>query len=467
MTNKSNLSASSRKAGREKPEKPYPDFPLTPHNSGRWCKKIRGQLYYFGKWDEPEAALNLYLEQRDDLFAGRTPRPANDARMMLKDLCNEFLTYKKHLVETGELTARTHQDYFDTCERLLSILGRNIVVEEIRPDDLLKVRDRLSATLGPVALSNEIGRVRVLFNYAYAEERIEKPVRFGKTFRKPSKRTLRQHKANRETTNGKKFFQAVAIRSLLDAADVHLKAMILLGINCGFGNADCGKLPILALDLDGAWITFPRPKTGIARRCKLWPETVQALRESLADRTAPKDEKHGGLAFVTKYGKPWFKETSSTNPVSQQFRKLLNAAGLYRDGIGFYALRHTFETVAGETKDQVCVNHVMGHVDESMAGEYREHISDARLQAVADHVHGWLFGTVAGQGSGATEAGDGSPAADPLPAAIRAARAAIDTAAGPVRKTLESAWLATIEAAQAGDGQAASRVVETWGTVGD
>ena len=332
MSSKSTLSATSRKVAKQKPDKPYPDFPLTPHPSGRWCKKIRGRLHYFGKWDDPQGALDLYAQQRDELYAGRTPRPRNDDRMTLKDLCNEFLTYKKHLVETGELTARSHRDYYDTCERLLSILGRNIIVEKIRPDDMLRVRDRLSTTLGPVALANEIGRVRVLFNYAYAEERIEKPVRFGKAFRKPSKRVLRQHKAQRETENGKKFFEPSLIRKMLNAADVHAGAMILLGINCGFGNADCGKLPMLALDLRCGWVSFPRPKTGIPRRCKLWAETVKALRESLANRTAPKDEKHDGLVFITKYGQPWFKDSSSTNPVSQQFRKLLVALGLYRQG---------------------------------------------------------------------------------------------------------------------------------------
>lgn len=391
MSSKSTLSATSRKAAKQKPDKPYPDFPLTPHPSGRWCKKIRGKLHYFGKWDDPQGALDLYAEQRDDLYAGRTPRPRNDDRMTLKDLCNEFLTYKKHLVETGELTARSHRDYYDTCERLLSILGRNIIVEEIRPDDLLRVRDRLSRTLGPVALSNEIGRIRVLFNYGYAEERIEKPVRFGKTFRKPSKRALRQHKAKRDAERGKRFFDAATIRKLVDAADVDLKAMILLGINAALGNSDCGQLTESSLDLKTGWLDFPRPKTGIPRRCPLWPETVVAVREAIAQRTAPKDELYKDLVFITKYGQPWFKGGSSTNPVSQQFRKLLVELNLYREGIGFYALRHTFETVAGESKDQVAVNHIMGHVDDSMAGEYREHISDARLRAVTDYVHAGLF----------------------------------------------------------------------------
>ena len=46
------------------------------------------------------------------------------------------------------------------------------------------------------------------------------------------------------------------------------------GVNCGFGNGDCASLPLSAVNLDAGWIDFPRPKTGINRRCPLWPETV-------------------------------------------------------------------------------------------------------------------------------------------------------------------------------------------------
>jgi integrase len=55
-------------------------------------------------------------------------------------------------------------------------------------------------------------------------------------------------------------------------------------------------------------------------------------------------------------------------------------------------LRHTFETIGGESKDQVAVNAIMGHVDDSMAGVYRERISDERLIAVTDKVREWLWG---------------------------------------------------------------------------
>src|SRR5262249_31565341 len=43
-----------------KPGKPYPDFPLTAHPAGYWCKKIKGKVRYFGPWADPEGALQAY-----------------------------------------------------------------------------------------------------------------------------------------------------------------------------------------------------------------------------------------------------------------------------------------------------------------------------------------------------------------------------------------------------------------------
>jgi len=69
---------------RKKPKKPHPDFPLTANGNGRWSKKIKGKVYYFGPWADPDGALKRYLDVKDDLLAGRNPRP-KDGLALIKN----------------------------------------------------------------------------------------------------------------------------------------------------------------------------------------------------------------------------------------------------------------------------------------------------------------------------------------------------------------------------------------------
>jgi hypothetical protein len=84
----------------DRPSKPRPDFPLFPHASGQWAKKIRGRMVYFGLWADPDAALAKYLAEKDALLAGKTPR-ANPAALTVKDVANAFLNAKQAAVNGG------------------------------------------------------------------------------------------------------------------------------------------------------------------------------------------------------------------------------------------------------------------------------------------------------------------------------------------------------------------------------
>ena len=374
----------------EKPSKPYPDFPLFPHATRRWAKKIKGKMCYFGPWDDPDAALAKYQLQRDDLYAGRVPRISEG--LIVRDLINHFLTAKQRAVDAREIKLNTFYEYRRCSAHLIDAFGRTRLVDDLRTDDFAQLRAELAKVRGPVALGNEIQRLRTIFKYGFDAGLIDKPVRFGPEFKKPSAKVMRLAR----NANGERMIEAGDIRPLLDQASTQLRAMILLGVNCGLGNTDCGELPMSAVDLDDAMLTYPRPKTGIPRRCPLWPETLAAIRATIAERRKPKDRADAHLLFITKHGNRWMAVRSNgqiRDTVCFAFGKLLRESGLKRPRLNFYALRHTFRTIADETRDHPAIDLVMGHEDsKSMATRYRERINDERLRAVADHVHSWLYG---------------------------------------------------------------------------
>lgn len=368
-----------------RPEKPYPDFPLFPHAAGMWTKKIKGKHESFGSWrDDPEG--KRALAKYHDLVAGR---PAVAEGLSIGDLCNRFLTVKEDAADAGELVRRTFKAYKGVTDVLVEHFGKHRVVATLTTADFEALKKKAGETMDPVSVGNFVNIVRMVFKYGYDAEIIDRPIRFGPTFKRPARKVLRKARA----AKGERMFEAAQIRDMLAVADVQMKAMILLGANCGFGNADCGQLPIEAINFKTGWLKFPRPKTGIDRRCPLWPETIAALKTAIEQRPLPKDTAHLGLVFITKYGDSWHKETSD-NPVTQQFKKLIkDELKIWRTGLGFYCLRRGFETIGGDTGDQVAVDFVMGHAEDSrdMAAVYRQKIFDERLQKVIDHVHAWLF----------------------------------------------------------------------------
>ncbi|MCX5643572.1 MAG: tyrosine-type recombinase/integrase [Phycisphaerae bacterium] len=174
-------------------------------------------------------------------------------------------------------------------------------------------------------------------------------------------------------------FTPPQIQALLQDAGVQMKAMIWLGLNCGFGCTDCAELRWKNLDLDHGRVTFPRGKTGIGRNLPLWPETVQALLTVA---------KQGELAFYTHSGNPWVRTISSKQEdgttkytkdgaVTKEFSKLMKKAGIEAPkGVGFYTLRRTAATVAANSGDSFAVQKLLGHADVKMASTYVQNISE-------------------------------------------------------------------------------------------
>ncbi len=459
------------RSARVKPAKPYAGFPLFPHATGRWAKKIRGRFVFFGPWADPFGALERYTSQRDALHAGlvaraaadpaessaseagssnarsrpaftpnairapgsiagprrasststtgttrptrSVPRSSRTARtvgismavqdagdaLTLRELVNRFLTAKQRRLEGGEMSPRSFNDYFHTASLFLSGLGKDRRADDVTPGDFGKLRTHLAKGRGPVSLSAHIQRVRCMFKFAYDGGLLDRPVRFGPEFEKPSRKAVRQARNERPD----RMFEPAEIKTLLANAGVQMRAMILLGLNAGLGNTDLSSLPMSALDLKRGFVDFPRPKTQIPRRAPLWPETTDALRQALKSRPKPKEPGTEDLVFVTKYGRAWVRNTApgarskgkapsiAVDSIGLEFGKIARQTGLARPGRSFYALRHTFRTMADEVRDRPAIDMIMGHQDgNDIATAYIERISDERLRKVVEHVRAWL-----------------------------------------------------------------------------
>jgi len=157
---------------------------------------------------------------------------------------------------------------------------------------------------------------------------------------------------------------------MVKAADAELKAMILMGINCGFGPKYCCTLSATAVAR--GWHNYPRPKTEVERRCPLWPETLEAI-------------KAVGLPLN---GRAWDRFI-----VDREFKKVCKKANV--ECQGFYTLRRTFETIA-TTADvpQAIIDAIMGHARNDMASVYRQKVFDDQLKKCTEHVRQWYLGKI-------------------------------------------------------------------------
>ena len=213
---------------RTKPSKPHPDFPLFPHAAGVWAKKVRGKLHYFGPWADSDAALSKWLDQKDDLLAGRTPRAKTDG-LSVRDLCNEFLAVKDQQTQSGEIVPRSFIDCRRTCKRLVAFFGKERLADDLAPPDFEQLKASIGRTCKLIATSNEINRIRSVFKWGYESGRLDRPVRFGPDYKRPSKKKIRRE-----------------AQQLFQWACFLLAALFLVGV--GFQelylkNADFGQSP--------------------------------------------------------------------------------------------------------------------------------------------------------------------------------------------------------------------------------
>lgn len=330
-----------------------------------------GQAALFGTWSEPDAAVKLYLDQKDHLHAGVTPRREGAT---VADICEQFFTWKSSLTALGELKPVTLKGYEIACAQLAKALGKHAVVT-LRPQHFELYRAVLAQTWKtPVTLGVAIQRTRTIFKWAYDMELIEKPVSYGQGFNKPNRKSVRQHQ---NKSDAKQPLTTEELHRLFKAAGPRMQTFMLLGLNSAFGNTDISEFNHGHLKYEQMVVDYPRPKTAIPRTSVLWDVTAQMIRREAADggtRQAP--------VFTTKFGHRYISENKDM--VYLNFKRLCAKAEL--SGVpGFYRLRHTFRTAADGAGDTDVVRRIMGHAESPLDDAYVHSRDRQRFLKVSDY----------------------------------------------------------------------------------
>lgn len=360
-------------------------FPLFQHKGrGYWCKTVLGKHHYFGKVaDDPQGkeALKLWLYKKDWLLAGLEPPPYDpdgESTISVKHVCNQFMASKEAKLEAGDLSQRTFDELKQTCKLVMQVIPPALEAKLLVPVHFNKLMARINSRYqSPNSRGKFVGQVKAIFNYAYRQGIIDRPVNSGIDFAKPKAKAYQQH----ENSKGDQSFTAADIKSLLKHASVNMRAMILLGLQAGFSNNDLAELPRAAVK--GDWIEWPRTKTAVKRRVPLWKETKQAIKVAIE---AGKPD--GELVFYRnglRYRDRRF--------ICYEFTATAKLAGVVDHS--FYDLRRTFQTIAENHCDDFdlpAIKAIMGHKErrDDMSARYRQNISDARLQAVVASVKKWI-----------------------------------------------------------------------------
>lgn len=406
------------------PKLPYPEFPLRCHRNGQWYKSVwnprskRSEQFYFGAWsDDPDGERAIkdpqigWLARRDAIKAGIDNVRVNTLvpdDLTLGELMGRFLTFKRGKVTSGELSLATLDGYLKEVQAFVAFQKANLPSGRLRPEHFTAYARHLveHRKLGRHARKRVITYINTFLRYGAKNDWISMP-NAGTDWVAPAtdRDSMRMAKARAGAKDfSTRIVSGKEIDDLLARAQPAFKAMILLGINCGFGPADLGRLHWIMIDLDRGQVCFPRPKTGVLRHGYLWPRTRRALlrvRTLKHNKEALTREGEGALVFITRKNLPYYREREVHRFVEVDGQKVKKIVGVKVDnavlrtfgrmvrelnleGLTFYRLRHSFKTLGKKARDKEALDLMMGHKDTSTGKIYdHEEIEWSRIKRVA------------------------------------------------------------------------------------
>ncbi len=221
-----------------------------------------GKRIYLGS-DKEEALKKYYRLGLGLEFVPQEPAPP--VAITIKELANRFIAAQQANWRNPKTTLKCYRDWLG---RFLKDHPRlkvaNFTVEIFAAWKIsLKKRD-----YSPESINHYLSAVRAMFIFAEDTNLIGKA---------PKLRRIKNERIPQTGSKEKPLYTLDDLHKLIEKADLKLKAMIMLALNCGFGPKDLQDLTWD--DIEEERITLPRSKTGVCQTYLLWPETKKLLDE--------------------------------------------------------------------------------------------------------------------------------------------------------------------------------------------
>jgi len=267
-------------------------------------------------------------------------QPGKHKAGSIATLLNQYLDSRRMAVQARQLSQASYASdkyrlaaFIKYCERKKA----TDLVDAISPTNLDNYRSYLLSQLSrgraaAVSVKHSLRTVKAALLWAYDKEKLDALPRVLNKYAEISLPAPRP-----------RFFTVQEVQTLYAAANDRMRLYILLALNCGYTQADIATLEHGHIDWQTGMVSRQRHKTGQPQEHKLWPITLDMLKQH-ATQAGQRDP---DLALLGAEGNPLVSEKikddgtpSKVDAIGLAFGRLLVKCKV-NDGRGFGIFRKT------------------------------------------------------------------------------------------------------------------------------
>tara|TARA_R110002073_G_scaffold152651_2_gene307252 strand:- start:176009 stop:177136 length:1128 start_codon:yes stop_codon:yes gene_type:complete len=347
---------------------------LTKSSDGRWRKQIDGKMRYFGSVDpksvnrsykDAELRYLNFLAEREV----KQPIEIKVAKLTVEEFGEKYLQNCFTRYERGDISATWFEKIRISVCHFIEYLQTDLPLSklcEMHLDDYrnhtlaLPISTSTNKSISLWTAKSRLDIVKLMIKWGYQMALIET---LPRNLDQYSRITIPEPTVNR--------FSREEIHTLYSAASERTKMFMLLGLNCGMGQADISDLRVGEVAIEESRIVRKRTKTGVHSEFALWPRTVEMLKLHGNLDGEPTDR-----VFLSKSGHPLVREYfvddkfKRTDAIRSAFFRLMKKTKLPNHR-GFYSLRKTAASEI-EAIDPAVTEMFLAHSEKGMKRHYAE-----------------------------------------------------------------------------------------------